>query len=266
MRSRSGVVGMSLLGVLVLAACAATGGGPSRGADDGAASGSTRIDGPITVFAASSLKESFTVIGEQFSAAHPGVTVSFNFGASSTLATQITEKAPADVFAAASATTMGTVTAAGAAGVAGVFATNSLVIATPTNPVTSVTSLADLTAPGVKVAVCQPAVPCGAATARLFATNKLTVTPVSQEVDVKAVVSKVVLGEVDAGIVYLTDVLAAGDTVVGVPIPADDNVTTAYPIAALTGSANATTAQAFVDYVLSAAGQQVLRTAGFTPP
>ncbi len=260
--SRARVAG-ALGATLLLAACGTAGSAAPAGT---AAPGPGSITGPITVFAASSLTESFTLIAAQFSAAHPGVTVTFNFGASSTLATQITEGAPADVFAAASEQTMGRVTGAGAATAATVFATNTLVIATPTAPVTSVTSLADLAAPGVKVAVCQPAVPCGAAARQLFAQNKLTVTPVSEEADVKAVLSKVVLGEVDAGLVYVTDVRSAGDTVVGVPIPVDDNVTTAYPIAALTGSGNAVTARAFVDYVLSAPGQQALLRAGFSAP
>jgi molybdate transport system substrate-binding protein len=245
---------------LALAAC-----GSSGIAVDGPTPGTPQITGPITVFAASSLKESFTIIGEKFREEHPGVTITFNFGASSTLATQITQKAPADVFASASNATMDTVVQAGAATSPAVFATNTLEIATPTAPTTAVTSLADLTDPEVKVAVCQAAVPCGAAAQKLFAQNELTVAPTSEEVDVKAVMSKVQLGEVDAGIVYVTDVVAAKDTVVGVQIPAAQNVTTTYPIAAMDDSANAATATAFVDYVLSAPGQKVLSLAGFGP-
>lgn len=255
--------------VLALAACGpSSGGAASSGASAAVppASASASGSGPIIVFAAASLKESFTAIARKFEAAHPGVTVTFDFGASSTLATQITQGAPADVFASASQPTMNTVTAAGAATGDRVFAVNTMEIATPTTATTPVTSLADLARPGVKVAICQQDVPCGAAAKKLFTLNRLTVTPVSEEVDVKAVLSKVALGEVDAGIVYVTDVRAAKGTVVGVPVPSAQNVTTRYPIAAITGSAHAATARAFVDYVLSPDGQAVLADAGFTGP
>ena len=254
------VVGVLAASALVLAAC-----GSSGLQVDGPTPGTPQITGPITVFAASSLKESFTIIGEKFREEHPGVTITFNFGASSTLATQITQKAPADVFASASPKTMDTVVQSGDAGSPTTFAVNTMAIATPTKPTTPVTSLADLSTPGVKVAVCQKVVPCGAAAEKLFAQNKLTVTPVSEEVDVKSVLSKVQLGEVDAGIVYVTDVQAATGSVVGVEIPADQNVTTSYPIAPITSSSNATTAAAFVAYVLSDPGQKVLQLAGFGP-
>jgi molybdate transport system substrate-binding protein len=139
-------------------------------------------------------------------------------------------------------------------------------IATPTSPTTPVSSLSDLANPAVKVAVCQKDVPCGVAAQKLFDQNTLTVTPVSEEVDVKSVLSKVQLGEVDAGVVYVTDVKAAATTVVGVPIPAAQNVTTTYPIAPIAASMNSATAAAFVAYVLSPAGQQVLAAAGFSAP
>jgi len=256
--------------VAALAALALTACGSSSGATTTpgtpASSGSSSAAGPITVFAASSLKESFTAIGAAFEAANPGTKVTFNFGASSTLATQITQKAPADVFASASQKTMDTVTTAGAAASSTVFAVNTMEIATPASPAVPVASLADLARPGVKVVICQKDVPCGAAAQKLFTQNNLTVTPVSEEVDVKAVLSKVVLGEADAGIVYVTDVKAAGAKVVGVVIPKDQNVTTKYPIAPITASTNAITAKAFVDYVLSPVGQQVLAAAGFTSP
>ena len=255
---------LAAVAALALTACGS--GASSTSAVSASSSPSDTAAGSITVFAASSLKEAFTQIGKDYEAAHPGAKITFSFGASSTLATQITQKAPADVFASASQKTMDTVTAAGAASGDKVFAVNTMEIATPPNPTTPVTSLADLAKPGVKVVICQQDVPCGVAAAKLFTQNTLTVTPVSEEVDVKAVLSKVVLGEADAGVVYVTDVLAAGSQVVGVPIPADQNVTTKYPIAPITGSANAATAQAFVDYVLSPAGQKVLTAAGFSSP
>jgi molybdate transport system substrate-binding protein len=139
-------------------------------------------------------------------------------------------------------------------------------IATPLDPTVTITSVADLAKPGAKVVVCQKDVPCGAAATAIFAKNKVTVTPVSEEADVKAVLTKVELGEADAGIVYVTDVKAAGDKVAGVEIPTDQNVTTTYPIAPISGSSQSATAQAFVAYVLSPAGQGVLSAAGFAAP
>jgi molybdate transport system substrate-binding protein len=258
---------LAVVAVLAGLAVTACGSGASTGATSPSASSpSDAVAGPLTVFAASSLKEAFTRIGKDFEAVHPGVKVTFSFGASSTLATQITQKAPADVFASASQKTMDAVTSAGDATAGTVFAVNTMEIATPPNPTTPVASLADLGRPGMKVVVCQPEVPCGAAAQRLFTRNDVAVTPVSEEVDVKAVLTKVELGEADAGIVYVTDVLAAGDKVVGVAIPADRNVTTTYPIAPITASSNPAAARAFVDYVLSPAGQQVLTSAGFTSP
>jgi len=256
---------IAVTGLLALALAACGSSSSPSGSSTTTGSG-TGVTGAITVFAASSLKEAFTTIGQQFEAANPGSKVTFNFGPSSTLATQITQAAPADVFAAASTKTMDTVVSGGAATGPQTFATNTMEITTPTNPTTPVTSLADLAKPGVKVAVCQKDVPCGVAANTLFTQNNLTVTPVSQEVDVKAVLSKVELGEVDAGVVYVTDVKAAGDKVDGVPIAADQNVTTKYPIAAISASKQSATAAAFVAYVLSSAGQQVLSAAGFASP
>lgn len=247
-----------------LAGCGASGGGGST--SSAGQSSPPAATGSITVFAASSLKESFTAIGAAFEAANPGVRVTFNFGPSSGLATQITQGAPADVFASASQKTMDTVAAASLASSPQVFAVNSLEVATPLQQSVPITSLADLAQPGAKVAVCQKDVPCGAAALTLFEKNSLSVTPVSEEVDVKAVLSKVRLGEVDAGIVYVTDVKAAAGAVTGVVIPADQNVTTTYPIAAITSSKNGATAQAFVQYVLSAPAQEVLGAAGFASP
>jgi len=257
---RIAVTGLS---ALALAACGSSSSPSGSSTTTGSGTG---VTGAITVFAASSLKEAFTTIGQQFEAANPGSKVTFNFGPSSTLATQITQAAPADVFAAASTKTMDTVVSGGAATGPQTFATNTMELATPTNPTTPVTSLADLAKPGVKVAVCQKDVPCGVAANTLFTQNNLTVTPVSQEVDVKAVLSKVELGEVDAGVVYVTDVLAAGSKVKGITIPADVNASTSYPIAALTASKNPDLAKAFVDYVLSPDGATALTDAGFEKP
>ncbi len=227
---------------------------------------SPSVSGDITVLAAASLTESFTTLGRQFEAAHPGVKVTFGFAGSSALATQITSGAPADVFASASTKNMDTVVAAGAAADPTVFAENIMEIAVPPSNPGKVTGVDSLASSAVKTALCQPQVPCGAAAEKVFTNAQVTVKPVTLEPDVKSVLSKVQLGEVDAGVVYVTDVQAAGDKVVGVEIPADVNASTSYPIAALTKSANAATAAAFVDYVLSPAGATVLTAAGFQQP
>ena len=260
---------LAVIAAVSLAACSSSSGGGSSSTSPSpstSSSSAAAVSGSITVFAASSLKGAFTDIGTAFQQAYPGTTVTFNFGPSSGLATQITQGAPADVFASASKKTMETVTSAGDATNTEVFATNTMEIATPAAGTASITSLADLAKPGIKVAVCQKDVPCGVAAQTLFDQNKVTVTPSTEEVDVKAVLSKVELGEVDAGIVYVTDVKAAADKVKGIEIPAAQNVETRYPIAPITKSANSATAQAFVDFVLSRAGQTILGNAGFAQP
>lgn len=259
-----------LVGVLALAV-AGCGSGTDRAGAGGTAgaassSGASSVSGGITVLAAASLTDAFTTLGRQFEAAHPGVTVRFGFAASSALSTQITAGAPADVFASASQTTMDAVVQAGAAAAPEVFARNAMEIAVPPSNPAKVTGLSSLTKPGVKTALCQPQVPCGSTAEKVFANAGVTVTPVTLEPDVRAVLGKVQLGEVDAGVVYVTDVLAAGAKVAGVQIPADVNATTSYPIAALTESANAATAAAFVAYVLSPEGAAVLEAAGFEKP
>jgi molybdate transport system substrate-binding protein len=224
------------------------------------------ITGTITVFAAASLQDAFTSLGEKFEAEHAGTKVVFNFGPSSGLATQIGQGAPADVFASASTTAMDEVVAGGDAAEPKDFAANTMEIAVPPDNPASVKAVADLARKGVKVALCQAAVPCGATAAKVFKSGQVTVTPVTEEIDVKAVLSKVTLGEVDAGVVYVTDVRAAGDAVKGIEIADDVNASTTYPIAALTGSENKATAEAFVGYVLSPDGAAELAAAGFRMP
>ena len=254
------------LTVAALTGCQATSNAGSATPSGSAPSASpTAPTGAVTVLAAASLKEAFTTIGAGFEAANPGTKVTFSFAGSSALATQITSGSPADVFASASAKTMSTVVDAGAASSPVTFAKNVMEIATPPGNPGKVTGVASLASPSVKVALCQPQVPCGATAQQVFTNAKVTVNPVTLEPDVKSVLSKVTLGEVDAGVVYVTDVKAAGATVTGVEIPADVNASTSYPIAALTKAANPTTAAAFVGYVLSPAGQAVLTAAGFEP-
>jgi molybdate transport system substrate-binding protein len=224
------------------------------------------LSGTVNVFAAASLKEAFTELGQRFEAAHPGTKVVFSFGPSSGLATQINQGAPADVFASASSKNMDQVVSTGEAASPTDFAGNVMEIAVPPANPANVTRLSDLAKPTVKVALCQKAVPCGVTAATVFANARLTVTPVTQEVDVKAVLTKVTLGEVDAGVVYVTDVRAAGARVKGIEIPAEVNASTRYPIATLTRAPNKAAAQGFTDFVLSADGAGVLTADGFARP
>jgi len=268
-------VAASLAGITALAGCSSSssssaGASPSTSASSPAAaasaSSSAALSGSITVFAASSLKEAFTTIGKQFEAANPGVKVTFSFGASSTLATQITNGAPADVFASASPKNMQQVVTAGYASNPVNFAKNVMEVAVPPSNPANVTSVNDLAKSSVKTALCEPQVPCGATAAKVFKNAKITVKPVTLQPDVKSVLTQVELGNVDAGVVYVTDVHSAGSKVKGVPIPDSVNASTEYPIAAISKSANLAAAQAFVAYVTSSAGESVLASAEFEAP
>ena len=260
---------MAVAAALALAGCGASGSGqgsPTPAAPGSSASGSSSLQGTVTVFAAASLKESFTAIGKDFEQANPGTTVTFSFGSSSGLAQQIIQGAPADVFASASQKNMQQVVDAGAAADPTPFVKNVLEIAVPKDNPGKVTGLQDLARPGVKVALCQPQVPCGDLAQQVLAKAQVAVTPATLEADVKATLTKVQLGEVDAGLVYVTDVKASAGEVSGVRIPGDVNLATTYPIAALSSSKNADLAKAFVQYVLSGAAQAELTEAGFETP
>ena len=253
---------------VALAACtsspttsAAAAGAPASG------SASAKPTGTLVVFAATSLTEAFDKIGAQFEKANPGVTVKYNYNGSSSLATQITQGAPADVFASAAPSNMKTVTDAGlATGTPKLFAANSGEIMVETGNPMKITSVKDLANPAVKVVVCAPEVPCGKVATAVFKNAGVTVKPVSQEQNVGGVVTKVTLGEADAGIVYVTDVKANEGKADGVAIPADQNDITDYPIAQLKDAPNSAAAAAFVAYVLGPDGQQVLKSFGFLPP
>ena len=217
----------------------------------------------LTVFAASSLTDAFTRIGATFETAHPGTMVHLTFAGSSTLAAQIQQGATGDVFASADQATMQRLVDAGlVSGSPSIFARNRLqIVVAPGNP-RHIGGLADLSQAGLVVLLCAPSVPCGRYATQALHAAGVTVTPASQEADVKAVVSKVALGEADAGIVYVTDVKAAGAAVQGLDIPARFNVTADYPIAVLQDSQQAALARAFTNYVL-AGGQQILARDGF---
>jgi molybdate transport system substrate-binding protein len=258
MKHCSRLVRIALVGGLVAAAV-------SCGDDDD--SGAGAASGDITVLAAASLTDAFTEIGEAFELDHPESSVTFNFAASSELVTQINQGAPADVFASADEANMTKLTAAGNNGAEPQdFATNQLeIIVQPGNP-HGIAEVADLADPDLVVVTCAPEVPIGAYAAEVFANAGVEVTPDSLEENVRAVVTKVTVGEADAGIVYTTDVLAAGDQAEGVEIPADLNVTATYPITVTRESPNPVAAEAFVDFVLSPDGQAVLERYGFAGP
>ena len=222
-----------------------------------ACSGGTPRSETITVFAASSLTTSFTQLGSAFEQAHPDVHVTFSFGSSSALAQQVLAGAPADVFAAASTRSMSQVASEVDAPTA--FASNVAEIAVA--PGAPVTRLADLTR--VRVALCDLSVPCGAVASQVLSKAGLTVHPVTRGLDARGTLGYVVNGSVDAAIVYVTDVRAAGSKVRGVPIPSEVNASTEYEIATVNDSSNTSLARAFEDFVLSAQGQQVLAAAGF---
>ncbi|MEU9387360.1 molybdate ABC transporter substrate-binding protein [Streptomyces sp. NPDC048279] len=262
------VAGASVAALLALSACSSSDDDSSAKArSDTSASASPKLSGSITVFAAASLKESFTTLKADFEKAHPGTKVDFSFGGSDTLAAQITSGAPADVFAAASPKTMAIVTAKkDTATTPATFVRNQLEIATlPGNP-DKVASLRDLTKSSLKVVLCDRTVPCGAAARKALDASKLKLTPVSYEEDVKSALNKVVLKEADAAVVYKTDVKAAGDKVEGVEFPESADAVNDYPIALLKDAPNPTLAKAFIALVRSAEGQQVLNQAGFLKP
>lgn len=256
---------LPIAGVAVVALAAGCSSSGSSSAPSAASSASAST-GTVTVLAAASLTGTFTQLGKQFEAAHPGDTVKFSFGPSSGLATQITSGAPADVFASAAPANMDQVVSAGDASNPQTFAKNKMEVAVPPNNPAKVTSVNDLAKKSVKVALCQPQVPCGVVAAEIFKNVGITVKPVTLQTDVKSVLTQVELGNVDAGMVYVTDAKAAGTKVKGITIPASENASTLYPIATISSSKHKSEAQAFVAYVLSPAGQQVLAAAGFEKP
>jgi molybdate transport system substrate-binding protein len=252
-------------GLLVLTGCGD--GSGTVGSPSSSAGSSSAVTGTVTVFAAASLTESFGKIGKDFEAANPGAKVAFNFAGSSALATQINQGAPADVFASAAPANMKTVTdAANGEGTPTTFVRNQLVIAVPKGNPKGIAGLADLTKPGVKVALCAVQVPCGAAARKALDAAKVALTPVTLEQDVKSALSKVKLGEVDAALVYRTDVKASPSDVDGVEFPESAGAINDYPIIVLKNAPNKAGARAFVAYVESDKGKAVLTAAGFQAP
>ncbi|RUP04105.1 MAG: molybdate ABC transporter substrate-binding protein [Mycobacterium sp.] len=221
----------------------------------------------VVVFAAASLKQVFTSIGEQFQSDNPGVTVSFNFAGSSELATQLIQGAGADVFASADTAQMDRVAQAGMLAAAATnFAANTLVVVTaPGNP-KNIGSFADLTRPGLSVVVCQRPVPCGSATHRIEDTTGVQLHPVSEEPSVTDALDKVITGQADAALVYVTDAKNAGSKVTTVAFPEAARAVNVYPIAVLKKAPQTTLAEKFQAAVTGPAGRGVLDRAGFAKP
>ncbi|MEK7426268.1 MAG: molybdate ABC transporter substrate-binding protein [Actinomycetota bacterium] len=252
---------------LALLAALTSGCGRGETSARSSAVGPGAASGDVLVFAASSLTEALTQIAVAFTSANPAVGVSFNFAGSGELVTQIEQGAPADAFVSADDTTMARLVGAGeAAGEPVSIATNTMaIIVEPGNP-KRITSVADLADPDLIVVLCAATVPCGKGAATILANAAVEVTPSSLEDSVKGVVTKVELGEADAGIVFATDVKGAGDDAVGVVIPASVNVINHYPMVVTAASRNPEAAQAFIDFVAGPAGQAMLGQYGFLAP
>jgi molybdate transport system substrate-binding protein len=246
--------------------CSATSGTPAPSASLDSSSSADAQPATITVFAAASLTEAFDEIAAQFEAEHPSVEVVVNVAGSAALAQQIIEGAPADVFASADAPQMQVVVDAGLAVDPVVFATNTLELVVPAGNPAEVTGIDDLANPGLRIALCDPSVPCGAASERLLEQAGVTALPDTLESDVKAVLTKVTLGEVDAALVYRTDVTSAGDAVDGIEVPGAASVVNRYPIDALTEAAEPESAADFVVFVTGAEGRAVVDEFGFGAP
>ena len=261
--------GLCCLGVVLAAGC---------GGDDDAASGGSStagdcpgwpqcdtVDGSITVFAAASLTDAFGEAADEFMADNPDVTVELNLAGSSALREQILAGAPSDVFASANLSNMDQVVEGGAADESDVFATNSLEIVVPAGNPGDVDGLDDFANPDLLIGLCAPEVPCGEFGREALANAGVTPAQDTDEPDVRSLLTKVSEGELDAGLVYRSDVLAAGDAVEGIELPEDDNVVAEYPIAVLTESGNAEAAEAFVAFLLGDDGQAILEAWGFGP-
>jgi molybdate transport system substrate-binding protein len=260
----------ALLALLVVGASSTGCGG-----DDASAGGSGGPGGTLTVFAAASLTDVFGDLADRFEDEHPGLDVRLNVAGSTALAAQIEQGAPADVFASADEAQMARLEDSALVDDAEVFARNPLMLAVPLdNPRgillpegrAGIPSLADLVTADMTVAVCAPEVPCGAAAAEALEAAGLSDAPDTYEDDVRAVLTKVELGEVDAGLVYVSDVHAAGEAILAYAFSESSRAINSYPIAVLRDAPEPAAARAFVDLVLSDVGRQALTDAGFQPP
>ncbi|HKT55721.1 MAG TPA: molybdate ABC transporter substrate-binding protein [Microbacterium sp.] len=265
------LLGVAAVAVTISLSVAGCSGAPAAGGTTSPSAAASTLSGDLTISAAASLSGAFDELAAEFHAKYPGVTVKpINYDGSSVLATQIIQGAPVDVFASADVKNMTKVTAAKLTVKPVDFATNTMEIATrPGNPL-GITGLGDLAktkaGKAPTVVLCAPAVPCGNASKTLLADAKVAVTPASEEQNVTAVLTKVESGDADAGLVYVTDVKAAGAKVAGVPIANADAAVNTYPLSVLTGAQNPAAAAAFVTFVTSPEGQKVLASFGFGRP
>lgn len=257
----------AVLVTLLVAVLAASLGGCSSGNSRAGSTDTTTLSGSLTVSAAASLQAAFTEIKSAFQSTHPEVKVTVNLGASSTLAQQIINGAPVDIFASADEPTMTTVSSAGfVAAEPVIFATNSLAIIVRKGNPLEILSLADLAQSGLIYVTCAPTVPIGNYAEQALQKARVSVSPKSFEPDVKGIVTKVTSGEADAGIVYATDITAAGENAENVAIPLDRNIIARYPIAMLTTAKNTAVATAWIAFLISPQGQSILRGFGFDSP
>jgi molybdate transport system substrate-binding protein len=256
---------LAAVAVIALLGATACGGETAGSATQTRASGD-ELSGTLTVFAAASLTDVFGELADQLTADNPDLEIQFNFAGSSALATQIVQGAPADLFASANQTQMTVVTDEELqAGDPEVFTENVLQIAVPAGNPAGVTGLADFARDELTLAICAPDVPCGAAADQVFESAGIAAMPDTLEEDVRAALTKVELGEVDAALVYASDVVSAGEAVEGLEFPEAGGAVNEYPICALAEAPNPDAAQAFLDLVLSDEGQAALEAAGFRP-
>jgi molybdate transport system substrate-binding protein len=249
-------------GVLLLAAC-----GGDTEPEERTAPATTPVTGTVTVLAAASLTQAFERLGEQLAAENPGLEIVFSFGPSSGLVEQALAGAPVDVLATADTRTMDEAVAGGIVeGEPQVFARNTLTLAVPAGNSGGVTGIADLARPDLRIAICEPEVPCGAAARHLLDAAGVTAAPDTLTTDVKEAASLVSLGEVDAALIYRTDAAAEGDAVEIVEVAAASEVVNEYPVAILVDTPNAGGAQVVVDAITGEPGQAILAAAGFLEP
>lgn len=255
-------VGLAVAPALAACTPAGAGVGRGRGGEVTSAAGGAAARGTVVVLAAASLTEAFDRVTAEFEAAHPGVVVRVSYGSSATFVQQVNNGAPADVLALAGEAAARPLDASLLRGEA-LFASNVLAVAVPPGNPARVTGLSDLGRPGLKVVLCAAPVPCGAAADAVFAKAGVTPSVVSREVDVKATLAKVRLGEADAAVVYASDVASARRAVTGIPIPPAQNVTLRYPILRLSDDP---ATRAYVDFVASARARPAIQSFGFGPP
>lgn len=259
-----GAVGLLGVAGLLAGGCGTNESSAGSGASDDSAAPQRAT---VTVLAAASLTDVFGQSEPAFEQANPGADVRFSFAGSSSLAQQIVNGAPADVFASANKKQMGAVADAGlVAGEPQVFTTNVLTIVVPPGNPKQITTFADVARPDVTEVVCAPQVPCGAATEKVERSAGVQLSPASEEPDVRSVLSKVAAGEADAGLVYVTDARSAQGQVEQIDFPESAEAINEYPIATLRDAPQARLAQAFVDFVLGPQGRQALTSAGFGTP